>query len=742
MSTFLYRLGAFAARRRRTVVLGWLFILGCIVVLGVLNSGTLQSSSSIPGSPAQTALTKMDLHYPNSDVQAAQVVFEAPAGHSFQDPAFSASLHSSLRAAAHVRGVTSVSDPSTDGMISRDGRTAAADVNFSTPSSGTVPGATLSAVKATGHAVQAQGGTVIYGGSAYSSSAGPIGATELIGIMVAFVLLIITFGALVAAGLPLLTAILGVAGTLAGILGLASVVGISQNALTLAAMLGLAVGIDYALFIVSRHRRQLATGMAIKASIATAIATAGTAVVFAGATVVIALAGLSVAGVPMLTSMGLATAGAVAMAVLLALTLLPALLAASGKRLIPKAGSRAARRATDLSEPTMGVRWVSMVTRHPVRTLVAVGLGLLVVAAPASQLKLAVPDNGSDPTTAATRQAYDRVSQAFGPGANGPLIVLVENNNRTALQNDAAAVVQDVQRLPGIAHISGVDVAKDGLAARVRITPTTGPRAQQTSDLVNGLRTATAPIAKSDGSYVAVTGLTAVSIDVSAKLGSALLPFGILVVGLSLLLLMVAFRSIAIPIKATVGFLLSLGSAFGATVAVFQWGWLSSVLGVPNQGPVASFTPIIVMSVLFGLAMDYEVFLVSAMREEYAASHDPQAAIAAGARGASRVVTAAGLIMIAVFVSFLLSKDPAIMPIAFALAFGVFVDAFLVRMTLVPAVLERLGHRAWHLPRRLDRFVPHIDVEGGGDFARLSETAGDATDDSGTRLVASGHVER
>ncbi|MFH9354821.1 MMPL family transporter [Kitasatospora sp. NPDC017646] len=720
MATFLYRLGAFGARRWRTMLIGWLVALAAIVGLGLLFPGSFQNTDSIPGSPAQTALTKMDQHWPDPDKQSARVVFQAPPGHKLTERALRQPLQSGLTAAGHVSGVTSVGDPFKGGPVSADGRTAVADVTFTTAKDSDVPAGTLDALKATGASAEKAGLKVVYGGDAFAPPTSP--ATELIGILVALAILFITFGSMLAAGMPLLTAVFGVVGSMMAILGLSSVVGISKNAPTLAIMLGLAVGIDYALFIVSRHRSQLAGGMPVRESVARATATAGSAVVFAGATVLVALAGLSVAGVPMLTSMGLASTGAVAMAVIMALTLLPALLAAFGRRLIPKPGSRAAH-AAHPDKATMGTRWVGGVLRHPVRNLIVVTVGLLATAAPALQLETALTDDGSWSKSTSTRQAYDTISGAFGPGANGPLIVLVEGDNATATATTVEKKLHDVH---GIADISGIEIAKDRAAARIQVTPTTSPRSQATSDLVSRLNTATAPIARQGGSYVAVTGQTAVSIDVSTKLSGALIPFAVVVVGLSLLLLMIAFRSIAIPVKATVGFLLSVGAAFGATVAVFQWGWLSGLLGVPSLGPVASFAPIIVMAVLFGLAMDYEVFLVSAIRENYGHRKDALRAIAVGARNASRVVTSAALIMITVFVAFLFGEDPDVMPIAFALAFGVLVDAFLVRMTLVPAVLALLGDRAWRIPRRLDRILPHLDVEG--DNVKLDQVPATALD--------------
>ncbi|MFJ4840168.1 MMPL family transporter [Streptomyces sp. NPDC088746] len=737
MATLLYRLGAFGARRWRTMLVGWLVALGAVIGLGFSFAGSFEDSSSIPGSPAQTALTKMDRHFPSPDVQSADVVFQAPSGHRVTDADLKKPLAAALAAMGDVRGVTTVGDPVEEGTVSKDGRTAVAQVDFTTKKDDDVPAGTLDAVKAAGSTAEQAGLRTVYGGDAYAPSTSPFGPTEMAGLGVALVILVITFGSLLAAGLPLLTAVLGVGGTMAAMMGLATVLGVSDSAPTLAIMLGLAVGIDYALFVVSRHRAQLATGMPVRESVARANATAGSAVVFAGATVVIALAGLSVAGVPMLTSMGLASAGAVATAVVLALGLLPALLGMAGSRLTPRSATRSGRRsghggraserarwfeAVLRSRPRrtagradgtpMGVRWTEAVLRRPVRTLVIATVVLVALALPALQLKLAVTDEGNSPTTTSSRQAYDMVGDAFGPGANGPLVILIEDDDPAAVRTTATAVEDKLREVKGIADVSGIDVADDRAAARIQIIPDTGPRTQATSDLVSDLRTEMRPLAESGGSYVAVTGLTAVSIDVSDKLSGALAPFAIVVVGLSILLLMIAFRSVAIPVKATIGFLLSVGAAFGATVAVFQWGWLAGLLGVASTGPVASFMPIIVMAVLFGLAMDYEVFLVSAMREDYVRHRNARVAIVTGARNAARVVTSAALIMISVFISFLFSHDADIMPIAFALAFGVMVDAFLVRMTLVPAVMALLGNRAWWLPRRLDRFLPHLDVEG------------------------------
>jgi RND superfamily putative drug exporter len=351
-------------------------------------------------------------------------------------------------------------------------------------------------------------------------------------------------------------------------------------------------------------------------------------------------------------------------------------------------------------------------TTHPVRATIACALLLGTMAIPVAKLQLALSDNGSEPKTSQARQTYDRVADAFGPGANGPLVVLVTGDSRAAVQSAAGSAREQLGSAPGVATVGGVQVSDGGDAARVVITPTTGPSDPQTKQLVTRLQADAATVARETGTDVAVTGQTAVNIDVAKRLGAAVVPFTIVVVGLSFLLLMLAFRSIWIPLKATGGFLLSVGAAFGAAVAVFQWGWLAGPLGISHEGPVASFMPTIVMAVLFGLAMDYEVFLVSSIREEYHHGGDARGAIVRGARGSARVVTAAAVIMVAVFASFLTTTDADIKAIAFTLAVGVLVDAFVVRMTLVPAVLSLLGDRAWWLPRWLDRRLPDVDIEG------------------------------
>ncbi|MFI1409102.1 MMPL family transporter [Streptomyces sp. NPDC020707] len=727
MASLLHRWGLITVDRRRLVVALWLLVVSVIAVLGVRFAGDFETGSTIPGSAAEKSLATMDEHFGASDQQTADIVFEASSGDSFQDRDQAEALQRSLAAVRSVPGVDSVSDPARMGAVSPDGRTALARVEFSVASDEEVPASVLEALEDTTAGSRAAGMEVTFGGDAFEEAKAPVSPMEAIGLLVALGVLVITFGSLLSAGMPLITALISVVTSMTGLIGFASVFSISSKAPSLALMLGLAVGIDYALFVVSRHRQELARGSSVRQAVARATATAGSAVTFAALTVIIALIGLAVADVPTLTSMGVSAAGAVAVAALTSLGLLPALLATAGERLRPGPGSRVAR-LMDQAErpgsgaegkPPLGTRWVALVARRPWRALVVVTLALAALALPATQLQLALTDHGSEPASTEVRQSYDKVGDAFGPGANGPLIVLVTDTERAALKETADRAAAELRGVDGIARAMPVEYSPDGAAARIQVIPDTGPRDPRTADLVSGIEDAVEPLAEKSGSEVSVTGQTAVSIEVSEKLSASLLPFALVVVGLSVLLLMAAFRSITIPVKATLGFLLSVAASLGVVVAVFQWGWLAGPLGIPTTGPVFSFVPIIVMAVLFGLAMDYEVFLVSAMREDYLRTRDPRAAIIGGARHSARVVTAAAVIMIAVFAGFLLSHDPAIMPIALGLTVGVLIDAFAVRMTLMVAVMSVLGHRAWRIPAWLDRWLPDLDVEG----AALGETA-------------------
>ncbi|ANF30347.1 transporter [Leifsonia xyli] len=748
MSSLLYSVGRWAYRARKLVLILWI---GLLALLGggalLLNQGT-DNSFSIPGTESQEALDTLSRTFPQVSGTTAQIVVVAPDGKTVDDSAVKAPIETAVSDLKDVSGVSGITSPYSDqvkDLVSEDRSAAIITVQLKGQMT-TVTAETKDDIKKVGADLAKQlpdGSKSAVGGQLFSQNLPTLSVIELIGVGIALVVLIVTFGSFLAAGMPLLTAILGVAISMC-LIFIATLFGsISSTTPMLALMLGLAVGIDYSLFIISRHQGQLKAGVPPEESAARAVATAGSAVLFAGITVIIALAGLAVANIPFLTTMGIAASAAVAVAVIIALTLTPALLGFAGARLTP--GRRTAareekRRAalaaegeeTSAPEPTPAPAadfahaanaeiprgffrgWVRAVTRFPIVTVVAVIVGLGIAALPALQLRLALPDAGSQPESSSARVAYDLVSEHFGPGYNGPLIVtgsIIQSTDPLGLMKKIGDEIAD---LPGVASVPLSTPNATADTGIVQVVPTTGPDDPKTADLVAEIRAKHQHFLDEYGVDLKVTGNTAAQIDVSSRLGGALLPFGVLVVGLSLILLTMVFRSIAVPIKAALGYLLSVGVAFGAVTAVFEWGWLSDVLHVDKTGPIISFMPIILMGVLFGLAMDYEVFLVSRIREDYVHGGNARRAIQSGFVGSAKVVTAAAIIMISVFAAFVPEGDASIKPIALGLAVGVFVDAFIVRMTLVPAVLQLLGDKAWWMPRWLDRILPSFDVEGDG----------------------------
>ncbi|MEV8625861.1 MMPL family transporter [Streptomyces sp. NPDC051079] len=721
MATFLYKLGRSAFRRRRLVALLWVALLALAGVGAATAPAATSSSFSIPGTEAQRAFDLLEERFPggSADGATARVVFEAPTGQTMKTPANKAKVEETVAALKSGSDqVARVTDPYTAQAISQDGRIAYVSVSYKV-SGMELTDETREALKEAGHAAQGQGLTVEIGGDALQSMP-ETGAGEIVGVVIAGIVLVITFGSLVAAGLPLLTAIIGVGIGVSTITALANVLDLGSTTSTLAMMIGLAVGIDYALFIVSRYRAELAEGRAKEEAAGRAVGTAGSAVVFAGLTVVIALVGLAVVNIPMLTKMGFAAAGTVVIAVLIALTLIPALLGFAGDRVVGRKARKAAKASAEGTgteagaKPNGGTRWARFVIRRPVFVLLVGVLGLGAIAVPATSLEMGLPDDGVKPVSATERRAYDLLSEGFGPGFNGPLLVVVDGGKATADRT-----VDTIKGLDGVVAVTPPTPNKAGDAAMITVIPKDRPSSVDTEELVHDIRGAT-------GDEVLVTGATAMNIDFSQKMNDALLPYLALVVGLAFLLLMVVFRSILVPLKAALGFLLSVVAALGAVVAVFQWGWLGSLFGVEQTGPIMSMMPIFMVGVVFGLAMDYEVFLVTRMREAYVHGARPGEAIVTGFRHSARVVTAAAVIMIAVFSGFIGMDDQMIKMIGFGLAVAVLFDAFVVRMAIVPAVLALLGHKAWWLPKWLGRVLPNVDVEGEALAAR---DAGDADEE-------------
>lgn len=722
MATFLYKLGRLTFRRRRFVALIWVALLA-VAGVGMATASTDTSNSfSIPGTEAQRAFDLLEQRNPgtSADGATARVVFKAPEGEKVTDPANKSEISGIVKELeSGSEQIASVADPFQKQAVSQDGSTAYISVGYEV-SSMELTEETREALTGAAEDARSGGMKVEIGGDALQVMP-HTGTAEVIGVAIAAVVLVITFGSLVAAGLSLLTALIGVAIGVGTITALADVLDLGSTTAILATMIGIAVGIDYALFIVSRYRAELAEGREHEEAAGRAVGTAGSAVVFAGLTVVIALAGLSVVNIPMLTKMGLAAAGAVAVAVVIALTLVPAALGFAGRRVMGRKARKAAEaEKSPEAKSNMGTRWARFVLRKPVWVLLVGVLGLGVIAVPAASLEMGLPDDGAQSESTTQRQAYDMLSDGFGPGFNGPLMTVVDTKNSSDGKAAVARVSEEIESI-GVVAVAPATFNKAGDTATIVVIPEDRPSSAATEEVVHSIRDAGQDIKADTGADVLVTGATAMNIDFSQKMNDALLPYLALVVGLAFLLLMLVFRSVLVPLKAALGFLLSVVAALGAVVAVFQWGWLGSLFGVEQTGPIMSMMPIFMVGVVFGLAMDYEVFLVTRMREAYVHGESPGQAIVTGFKHGARVVTAAAVIMIAVFSGFIGSSEQMIKMIGFSLAVAVLFDAFVVRMAIVPAVLALLGKRAWWLPRWLDRALPDVDVEGEKLQKRLTD---------------------
>ncbi len=717
MSSFLYRVGRASFRARRRVVAAWLLMLVLMGALAFTIGGKYDDSFKIPNAASTIALDQLKATFPEAADSTATVLITVPEGDKLEDPKVKTKVEDWLKEFEKlnfVRGTVSPYNEHVDGLISSDGRSARVTVRVNTTSSLITDAQREQITKvADSLAEQLPGTKAFAGGDIFSIHVPHLSIVEALGLGVAILVLLVTLGSFVASMMPIGSAVTGVGIAVMITQVAAGVISVSSTTLMLAIMLGLAVGIDYALFILSRHRDQLATGMDVEESAARAVGTAGSAVVFAGLTVIIALVGLSIAGLPFLSVMGIFAAVGVAIEVLLALTLLPAFLGFAGERMRPKAPKP--RKTKKAARPRRSLNvaggWVKLVTKWPLLTVAVVLIALGGLAIPTKDLYLALPTSGRSLPGTQDRIAADEITKIFGAGANGPLIVtanIVESDDPVKIMDGLKA---DIEAMPGVDMVATSTPNANADTGMVQIIPTTAPDDPATATLVQQLRDHEAQWKSEWGVDTAVTGFTAVTIDVTERLQAALLPFGIFVVGLSLVLLTMVFRSLWVPLKAALGYLLSLGGAFGATTLVFNEGWLKEAINLPEAGPVISFLPIIVMGILFGLAMDYEVFLVSRMREEYVHGNT-ETWVEDGFVHSAKVVAAAGGIMFAVFAFFVPNGEGAIKPIAFALALGVLLDAFVVRMTLVPAVMKLLGRHAWWLPTWLDRRLPSFDIEG------------------------------
>ncbi|BDU10689.1 RND transporter [Aurantimicrobium sp. INA4] len=719
MSSLLYSLGRWAYRSRRLVLVSWLVILVAIGgAAAVFNKG-LDNSISIPGTESQAALDSLSTTFPQVSGASAQIIVVAADGQFITDPTYEDALNAAADNMAKLPQIDNATSPFNErinGAISKNDKAGLISIQFSGPTA-QIKASSLAELEKATEQLQAdlpEGSTVSLGGQIYSQSMPTVTATELIGVGVALVVLVFTFGSFLAAGMPLITALLGVGISIALIFLATAFAKVTSTTPMLALMLGLAVGIDYALFIISRHQDELRKGDTPEQAAARATGTAGSAVIFAGLTVMIALVGLGIAGIPFLTTMGVAAAVGVGVAVVISITLIPALLGFAGERLRPKPKKTQKAESQAHKPNRFFLGWVTAVTRFPVVTILAVVAVITVVALPALNLRLALPDAGSNAPTDRSRITYDLVAENFGEGYNGPLLVtgtIVTSTDPLGLMDDLKT---ELEKIPGVAAVPLATPNMTADTGIIQVIPEGAPASEETKALVQAIRDKQDYFQDKYGVDLAVTGFTASGIDVSERLGNALLPFGIVVVGLSLILLTMVFRSIWVPIKAAVGYLFSVAAAFGVVTLVMQEGFGSELIHVDRPGPVLSFMPIIVMGILFGLAMDYEVFLVARMREDYVHSGKARKSIVTGFVGSAKVVTAAAVIMFAVFAAFVPEGDVNMKSISLALAVGIFVDAFIVRMTFVPAVLQLLGDKAWYMPKWLDRILPHFDVEGEG----------------------------
>jgi RND superfamily putative drug exporter len=713
MATPLHRLGLASVRHRGAVAVVWLLVLLAVGAGAATLSDKTVSTFEIPGQESTTALDLLGERFGAASSGAtAQVVVQAPDGGAVTDPATAGQITRLVADLAALPGVASASDPLDPAAptVSQDRRAAYSTVTYTAQAAEITDDERQALLDAVARA-RSGGRTVEVRGDATQNPVEIGGPAEAIGVVVALVVLAVTYGSLITAGANLLTALVGVGIGALGITALTGFVQLQSTTPILAVMLGLAVGIDYALFIVTRFRHELRDGLPVPEAAATAVGTAGSAVVTAGLTVVIALCGLAVTGIPFLAEMGVAAAATVVVAVLIAITLVPAVLGFLGARALPRRLRTATAHAHERSRHGAHERddrgfyrgWASAVTRHRWASLLLAVVALAVVAAPVLTMRTSLIQR---PEAGTTQAAADRlVADHFGPGFTGPLLVLVDGSGAAAR---AAEIREQAAALPDVALVTPPRLNADRSAALITVIPASAPDDEATEDLVHALRDG---FPDTGAASTHVTGTTAVSTDVSHKLDSALPLYLLLVVGLALVLLVLVFRSLLVPVTGVLGFLLTIGASLGATTAVFQWGWLTDVVRVSTTGPLMSLAPIIVVGILFGLAMDYQVFLVSRMHEAHVRGAAPRQAVVTGFRQAAPVVVAAAAIMFSVFAGFVPEGDGAIKPIAFGLATGILFDAVVVRMIVVPAALALLGAAAWWLPGWL-RWLPRLDVEG------------------------------
>ncbi|NJQ14442.1 MMPL family transporter [Streptomyces bohaiensis] len=776
-ASLLYRFGQRCARRAWWTVGVWALVLAVVGGLAAAYGGETSDDISVPGSEAERAAELLGEHFPGLDGATAVIVLhaqdEAEEGNSggLTSGDRPAALAESLRAASEVVGVTMISDPSQDeARVSQDGNTAFADVFFE-GGVGEVGAAGISDLSEALEPARDAGVSAYVGGElAFATSGAETGGAEAVGLLVAVVLLLFVFGSAAAAGLPILIALCSVGVVSAGLFLMAAVTEIPTEAPQVGVMIGLGVGIDYALLVVNRHREELRRGRSLEDAIGAAVATAGRSVVFAGFTVVIAVAGLYLVPLPAVRALATTCAVVVLVSVIAAVTLVPALLGLFGTKVLRRADRRAGvggstekaaaaggevatgegrdeeaasatrRRADDEDRAlrqTFWGRWVNGVDRRPWPCLLLATGALLVLSIPVLSMELSMPDGRSTAQGSDARVSYELLASEFGPGVNGPVTVLVTHPGDGTEGEVLAATADVLGNDERIEFVSDGMPAEDGRAHVLQAVPRAAPADPAVAELIEDLR-AELDALESDGVAVLITGPTALYADLTSETAAATPLVVVVVVLLSSLLLLVVFRSVPVAAVAAVFNLLGIGAAFGVLVAVFQWGWGMQLLGLDETQAIASFVPVILFAVVFGLSMDYQVFLMARVREEYLRTGDTHTGLVHGATHTARVITAAALIMISVFLGFAFAEEPLLKMLGLGLAVAVALDATVVRMLLVPAAVSILGDRNWWMPAALDRLIPRVDPHGES----VGRDAGAVTPAADDREVEGARAER
>jgi len=759
MSIFLYKIGNLAYRKSWYFITAWLVILAVVGTLIGVNGIHVSSNMKIEGTESQRILDQLAQELPLASGGQGSIVFQAPDGERMDTPERMASISKVISEVYQLEDVLNTAEYATEAndvsllmmqmmqnatpdqlppygymmmdgvplpgvLLANDGKTALFQFQF-LKDVNSVPQDVKDAIIDAAKLAETEANITVLPSESLLPLHLGIGSGEIIGVVVAALVLLMTLGSMVAAGLPLLTALLGVGLGVGGAFSLSSMIEMTSVSAMLGLMVGLAVGIDYCLFIVNRQRRLIFDqGLSAKEAASRAIGTSGSAVFFAGLTVIIALCGMLVIDISFLSIMALVAAATVFINVLLALTLLPALLGLVGERICSqKARQKHESKAKIQGKSSFSDKWVRGVIKFRWPVIIGIVVVLGFAATPVTKMDMGIPGAATANLDTAARQSYDAITEGFGEGFNGPFVIVAEQTDASATftPESLMQLVMELNSQDNVSQVSPLGMSESGNLAIFSLIPETGPSDKATKDLVTQLRDPDLSIVQSHNIKLGVTGFTAVNIDMSAKLADVFpLYIGIIVV-LSLIILLLVFRSVVVPIKATIGFLLSILATFGCTTAVFQWGWLGGLFGFDTAGPLLSFMPIIITGILYGLAMDYQVFLVSSMREAYVHGHRGTESVVYGYNQASRVVLAAAVIMVSVFAGFIFTEDIIIKQIGFALTIGIFIDAFIVRMTLVPAIMAIFDSKAWWMPKWLDRMLPNLDVEGDKLITKLNE---------------------